>query len=333
MVQAGPVTGREDGAAAAAAPAAIPAAPLARRRRTRWHIAVFLAPATLIYSVFMIYPLLDSLWMSFFRGTPEGGAVFVGLRNHITLLTDELWAGQFFNALKNNLMFFAIHMLVQNPIGILLAALLSTRRLRFRGAYRTLLFLPTMLSVVVVGFIWQLILSPVWGVAESMLSAVGLGDLFQPYLGREGSALITLSLISVWQYIGIPMLLIYAALLAIPDDLIDAAAVEGATGWDIFWKIKLPLVMPTIGTVSVLTFVGNFNAFDLIYATQGALAGPNFSTDLLGTFFYRTFFGNQLQLGDPYMGATVATGMFAVILLGILVYLTQIRPRIQTYEL
>ena len=94
-----------------------------------------------------------------------------------------------------------------------------------------------------------------------------------------------------------------------------------------FWKIKLPLILPAIGIISILTFVGNFNAFDLIYSAQGALAGPNFSTDILGTFLYRTFFGFQLQLGDPHMGATIASVMFLIILAGVCVYLFVIQTR------
>ena len=138
------------------------------------------------------------------------------------------------------------------------------------------MFLPTMLSVVIVGFSWNLILSPLWGVAAGALKAVGLGSLFAPWLGLESSALITLSLISVWQFVGIPMMLIYAALLNIPEELIDAARVDGLGHFRIFLHIKLPLVLPTIGLVSVLTFVANFNAFDLIYSVKGALAGPEF---------------------------------------------------------
>ena len=106
-----------------------------------------------------------------------------------------------------------------------------------------------------------------------------------------------------------------------PSWLVDAATVDGAGPFSIFWFIKLPLILPTLGVVSILTFVANFNAFDLIYAVKGALAGPNFSTDILGTFFYRTFFGYQLQVGSPTMGATVATAMLIIILLGVLVYL------------
>jgi raffinose/stachyose/melibiose transport system permease protein len=222
-------------------------------------------------------------------------------------------------------------MCVQNPIGLTLAALLSLRQLRLRATYRTLIFMPTMLSVVVVGFSWQLILSPLWGISKTLLQSVGLGFLFAPWLGQESTALITISLISVWQFVGIPMILIYTALLAIPEELIDAATVDGLNQFQAFVWVKLPLIWPTIGLVSVLTFVNNFNAFDLIYAVKGALAGPNFSVDIMGTLFYRTFFGNQLQNGDVSMGSTIATMMLFVILIGVMVYLFLIQRRIQRY--
>ena len=303
------------------------------RSRFPLHILVFLAPATVIYTLFMIYPLADSIRLSLYTQDETGALSFVGLQNYLTMLSDSHWSDAFWNALQNNVVFFLVHMLVQNPIGLLLAALLSLPRVRGRNTYRTLIFMPTMLSVVIIGFIWQLILNPLWGVSESLLGSIGLKSWFAPWLGEEGSALITLSLISVWQFVGIPMMLIYAALLAIPDDLIDAGIVDGASHWRVFWYIKLPLILPTIGIVSILTFVANFNAFDLIYAVKGALAGPNFSTDIMGTFFYRTFFGFQLQVGDPTMGATVATLMFVIILLGVLLYLFGVQRRLTRYAL
>jgi raffinose/stachyose/melibiose transport system permease protein len=127
-------------------------------------------------------------------------------------------------------------------------------------------------------------------------------------------------------------MLIYAALLSIPDEVVEAAELDGITGFAQFFRIKLPLILPTIGIISILTFVGNFNAFDLIYTAQGALAGPNFSADILGTFLYRTFFGFQLQLGDQNMGATIATMMFLIILSGVLVYLVLIQRRMRRYQ-
>jgi len=187
--------------------------------------------------------------------------------------------------------------------------------------------------VVIIGFIWQLILSPIWGIAQSLMAFVGLGQYFQPWLGLESSALLTLSFISVWQFVGIPMMLFYAALLGIPDEMIEAAHIDGATPWQVFWQIKFPLLLPTVGIVSILTFVGNFNAFDLIYSTQGALAGPNFSTDIMGTLFYRTFFGFQLQPPNPTMGATIAGMMFFIILLGVLGYILGFQRRIENYQL
>lgn len=304
--------------------------PSQKRKPFPTHIIVFLAPAVLIYTLFMIYPLADSLRLSFVSSDTEA---FAGLQNYVTLLTNELWSERFWGALRNNAIFFVIHMLVQNPIGLLLAALLVQRTLRWTKTYRTLLFMPTMLSVVIIGFIWQLILSPLWGVAEGFMTWLGLESFFAPWLGLEGSALVTLSLISVWQFVGIPMMLFYAALLGIPDELTEAARVDGATAWMIFWRIKFPLILPTVGIVGILTFVGNFNAFDLIYSVKGASAGPNFSTDIMGTLFFRTFFGQQLQLGNAEMGATVAAMMLLIILAGVLLYLIGWQRRIQTYEI
>ncbi len=230
------------------------------------------------------------------------------------------------------MVFFIVHMLVQNSIGLLLAALLASGGWG-RRFYRTTLFMPTILSVVIIGFIWQLILNPLWGVAESILKPGRPGCALQTLAGLASTALVTVSLISVWQFVGIPMILFYTALIGIPEELVEAAHADGANGWQIFWRIKFPLVLPTVGIVAILTFVGNFNAFDLIYTMKGANAGPNFATDIMGTLFYRTFFGQQLQLGNPTMGATVAAMMFLIILTGVLIYMFLWQRRIQTYEL
>jgi raffinose/stachyose/melibiose transport system permease protein len=300
-------------------------------RPRRWHILVFLLPAFIVYSAVMILPLIETLRLSLYN-TVDGQSTFVGLANFQVLFGEERWAADFWRALKNNFIFFTIHMLVQNPLGIALAAMLSIPKLRLATFYRTAIFMPTILSFVIVGFIWKLILSPIWGITPFFMDLVGLKAFFGPWLGKPGSALITVSLISVWQNVGIPMMLIYAALLNIPDEVIEAAECDGITGWSQFWKIKLPLILPAIGMVSILTFVGNFNAFDLIYTVQGALAGPDGATDILGTLLYRTFFGFQLQLGDRSMGATIATVMFLIILAGVSLYLFGIQRRVRRYQ-
>ncbi|MHA1546142.1 MAG: carbohydrate ABC transporter permease, partial [Alphaproteobacteria bacterium] len=169
--------------------------PLRARRPVRWHIAVFLLPAVAVYTVVMVLPLAETLRLSLFQAGKEG-LIFSGFENFRTLFFDPRWAASFWNALGNNFYFFVIHMLVQNPIGIALAALLSVPRLRGRAFYRSAIFVPTLLSFVIVGFGWKLILSPLWGVAPTLLDSVGLKSLFGPYLGREASALTTLALIS-----------------------------------------------------------------------------------------------------------------------------------------
>jgi raffinose/stachyose/melibiose transport system permease protein len=300
------------------------------RKPRRYHILVFLLPAVVIYSAFLALPLLDSLRLSFYQEQQGGPDVFVGLANFQQLFTDPYWSERFWNALRNNFVFFAVHMLVQNPLALLLAALLTARHLRGRAVFRTILFAPTTLSYVIIGFIWQLMLSPLWGVLNDPAKSLGLPT---PLLGNPSSALITVSLVSVWQFVGLPMILFVAALLSIPDELLDAARVDGANAWQTFWRIRFPLILPTAGIVGVLTFVGNFNAFDLIYTMQGALAPPNFATDILGTFFYRTAFGGGAsQRPNVIMGTTIATIMFVIILTGVLIYLFGIQRRLVRAE-
>jgi len=291
-----------------------------RLRRMRWHPFVFLAPAFAVYTVFMVYPLLDSIRLSLL----DNAGHWVGIDNFRTLFGDELYSNAFWNALEQNFVFFAFHSLVQNPLGLGLALLLTAEGIRGQQVYRTLIFAPTVLSVVVIGFVWRMILSPLWG-----LPIVGA----KAPLGNETWALPTLSLISVWQWVGIPMIFFYAVLITIPRELIEAARVDGASTWRVFRTVTLPLILPMLGIITIVTYVANFNAFDLIYTVQGALAGPDFNTDILGTFFYRTFFGQQLQLGDAALGATVASAMFLIILIGVLIYLFGWARRVRTYEL
>lgn len=265
----------------------------------------------------MVYPLLDSLRLSLY----DNSGSYIGLENFRTLFGVDIFSDRFWNALKNNFVFFGFHCLVQNPVGLLLAALLTAVGTRGQHIYRTIIFLPTTLSVVIVGFIWRQILSPLWGINDDAL------------LGESSTVLPTLSLISVWQYIGIPMIFFYAVLISMPKDLIEAARVDGANGWRIFWHITFPLLLPTLGIITIITFIANFNAFDLIFTVKGALAGPDFSADIMGTLFYRTFFGQQTAPGNPALGATVATSMFLVILIGVVVYLFAWQRRVTTYEL
>jgi raffinose/stachyose/melibiose transport system permease protein len=301
----------------------------AQRRRT-W--ILFLVPAVVIYTVFMAFPLFNSMRLSLFQGTGLTPETYVGFENYIELFTNPLWRDRFFNALGNTIVFFAIHMLVQNTLGLLFATLLSSPHLRGRNVYRAIIFLPATLSVLVTGFLWTLILNPRWGMFNQMLTTFGLGALARPWLGDENLALPAISLVSSWQWVGLPTMLFLAGLLTISDELLEAARVDGANPWQVFWKIKLPLLKPVIGIVSVLTFVGNFNAFDVIFAMAGARGEPAYSTDLLATFFYRTAIAGEHPVAQPNMGigAAVATITFLILLAGVSLWLILGRERENT---
>ncbi|MGQ9888211.1 MAG: carbohydrate ABC transporter permease [Aggregatilineales bacterium] len=286
-------------------------------------------PALLIYTVFMAFPLFNSLRLSLYTGQGLTPDRFVGFDNYVALFTNPLWRDRFFNALGNTFVFFAIHMLVQNTVGLLFAVLLSNPALRGRSIYRAIIFMPATLSVLVTGFLWRLILNPRWGMLNQLLEAIGLGTLARPWLGDPVLALPVISLVSSWQWVGLPTMMFLAGLLTIPDELSEAARVDGASPWQVFWRIKLPLLMPVIGIVSVLTFVGNFNAFDVIFAMAGARGEPGYATDLLATFFYRTAIAGEHPVAQPNMGigAAVATIMFLILLTGVSIWLIFSRRR------
>jgi raffinose/stachyose/melibiose transport system permease protein len=285
------------------------------------NLLLFVLPALAVYLVFAVLPLATSIAMSFFQTSGASGDIFVGLANYERLFTHPSIGARFWNALLNNMQYFAIHLIVEVPMGLLLAGLLTSGKLaRSEGIYRTLLFIPATLSVVIVGFVWRLIINPLWGL-------VGF-----PLLGTESTALTTISLMSVWQYFGIPMVFLYSALLAVPNELIEAANIDGAGGWTTFWKIKFPLIAPQFGLIAILTYIWTFNGFDLVFALNGSAPGPNYSTDILGTYFYRTFFGSSGQLADLDLGAAVATVIFLTVLLVTAAYFWLIQRRLKSYS-
>lgn len=293
-----------------------------RTAKARLSLFLFVLPALSIYLAFAVFPLVASVGLSFFDTKGGDGRTFVGLANYIYLFTHPVTSARFWNALGNNIQYFAIHLIVEVPIGLLIAALLTSGVLRrSESAYRTLIFIPATLSVVIVGFVWRLIINPLWGFVSF------------PLLGDEMTALPTISLMSVWQYLGIPMIFLYSALIAVPGDIVEAARLDGASNWRVFWDIKFPLIAPQFGLIVILTYIWTFNGFDLVFALNGAAPGPNYSTDILGTFFYRTFFGSSGQVADRDLGATVATVIFMMMLAVTGFYFWLVQRRLKQHQI
>lgn len=291
------------------------------KRSKTWHAWLYLLPALVIYTAFMAVPVMLSLRTSLFAWNGLGKMEFVGFKNYVTLFTDPVYSVRLFNALKNNGIMFITIMILQNGLGLLFAVIL-TKKLKGTGFFRTIYFAPVTVSVVVVGFVWTLIYNPTWGVLNNILKNAGLGKFAIAWLGNEKTALICVTIAGAWQSMGLSIMMFVAAINAISEEIYETAQLDGCGDFKLFTKITLPLILPTVGMVTVLTFIGNFaNSFDLIYAMQGAIAGPNFATDVMSTFFYRTAFGAYGSFSsDMGMGSAIAVIMFGVILCGVLIW-------------
>ncbi len=290
----------------------------------------YILPGLLFYTLFMAFPLLNSVRLSFFTGQGYELDTFIGFDNYTRLFTDPVFSKRYFGAFLHTWQFFFIHMVVQNTLWLLFAVLLMTKGLRGRDLYRTVIFIPATLAVLVTGYLWKLILNPQWGAVALLVKVLGVDGWAPTWLGDTGTALTAVSLVSSWQWVGMPTMMFLAGLQTIPEELYEAANIDGARGWQVFRHIKLPLLMPVVGIVSVLTFVNNFNAFDVVFSMENVNGAPSYSTDILGTFFYRVGIAGEHPVGIPDrgMGATVATLTFIVLAAGVAVIQRLTRPRV-----
>ena len=278
----------------------------------------YILPALIVYLVFMAYPLIDSIRLSLYTGA-GANREWAGMYNYARLFNwGSVEANRYWGAFGNTWIFFAIHMLVQNVLGITFAAMLTNATMKGRQIYQTIIFLPTTLAVLVTGYLWKLMLNPTW--TGEIMKDLGLGALSYTWLGDPNTALATVALVSCWQWVGIPTMMFVAAFRNIPDELMEASAIEGAGTAQQFFRIKLPMIKPVVGMVTVLTFVNNFNAFDAVYALEGVNGPPAYSTDLIGTLFYRMGIAGEqpAAIPDPGLGAAIATLTFLMLCCGVI---------------
>ncbi|MBY0123332.1 carbohydrate ABC transporter permease [Bacillus sp. S/N-304-OC-R1] len=291
-------------------PNAVVVKQMKQRKRRRWNIHLFPIPALVIYGLFIVYPLIAALTYSFFdwKGIKRGA--FIGFENYKNLFTLEPFSGMFWNAFQHNILYFVVQMVFQNGLAFLLAFIIYQK---IRGAefFKIAYFLPRLLSVIVVGFLWKLILNPNFGALNVLLGKFGLESLQEAWLGNPKTALIAIILVNCWFGIGFAVLIFLAGFQSIPRELIEAATIDGAKGITILTRIMLPLMVPSIMIITVLTFIQSFEAFELVYAMQGSQGEPYRSTDTLAVYFYRLAFGGSS--GDSTaigLGSALAVVLF-----------------------
>lgn len=274
-------------------------------RKGLW-IAFFVTPGLTIVAVVILLPLFMSLFNSLFSWTQLLRSDFVGFENFRRVFFTEPYKTRFFNALGNNAKWFIFTMLIQNSLGLLFGYLLS-RKVPGHEFFKRVIFIPVLFSIVAVGFLWSLYLRPN-GLLNGVLKLAGRPDLMRAWLGDETLATFTIILVNIWRWVGFPSLVFLAAIDNVPTDCLEAAYLDGAKESTVFRRIVLPLIIPSITVITVLTIIGSLNVFEQIYTMAGLDGSPNFSTDTIGTLFYRTAFGS-VDSGSPEIGIGSAIGV------------------------
>lgn len=233
---------------------------------------IFVLPTLLAFTIGFIIPFIEGLYLSFCQFTTVKNAKFVGLSNYQSILADE----QFISAFGFTVSYAVVSIVVINVIALGLALLL-TRELKGTNVFRTVFFMPNLIGGIVLGYIWQILINCV-------LSIVG-----QPLLALNSQAgYWGLIILTAWQQIGYMMIIYIAGLQNVPDDLIEAAAIDGANAWQTFWKVKLPMIMSSITVCVFLTLTNSFKLFDQNLALTAG--DPAHSTEMLALNIYQTFY-------------------------------------------
>ncbi|MBO9577192.1 MAG: sugar ABC transporter permease [Microbacteriaceae bacterium] len=272
---------------------------------------LFVLPAAALFAVFILVPLVTAAGYSFFNWAGLHNEGFAGLDNYVTLFTKPPYRDQVWPALGHNLLLFIGAMLFQNTLGLAIATFLH-RFDRLRRFFQTIYTMPYLVSPLVIGYLWSLMLSPLFGPVNNLLKQIGLGEFAHPWLGDPNTAIWMVALITAWQWLGFPILLYGAAIAGIPQELGEAASIDGATPAKRFWHITFPLLAPAIGTVSILTFIGAMESFPIPFAIGGSKGDPAYSTDVLSLLFYRTGFAAD-NGGHIGVASAIATLLFLFI--------------------
>ncbi len=284
----------------------------ARKLFNKYNYLILIIPALLLYTLFIAYPFISSLFLSFFKWPGIGPKLFVGLDNYKNVLTGYM-SREFFRALGHNFYFLFLNWTLSIVPGIILALSLAAG-IRGSDFFKTIFFIPNTLSIVIVGFLWALLLNPQWGMINQVLKAVGLDVLAKAWLGDTKLALPTIIVITGWRGMGFYVLTFLAAVVGIDHSMLEAGRIDGASENQIIFKLVLPQMVPIITTVTILKIIWSFNIFDIVFAMEGTQGGPAGSTDVLGTLFYRIAFGglgsSQVGMG---LGATVVTLIFLIV--------------------
>ncbi|MCM3766047.1 carbohydrate ABC transporter permease [Neobacillus niacini] len=274
-----------------------------RNRRTA---LLYIVPALLLILFFVFLPIVLNLYNSLFRWNSfDAGRTFVGLKYYVRLFQDPV----FLIALKNNSLYAIISLVFQVGGGLIIAAILEDKLIRrFQPFFRTVFFIPSVISIAVVGLLWQLLYNPEVGLVNGALKAIGQAEWGRSWLGDSEVAIYAVVAVSQWQYTGYMAMLFLIAMQKIPLEYYEAAMIDGASKIKTFFNITVPQIKEMLLVGSVITVIGAFKVFDEVYIMT--FGGPGRSTEVLGTMLYRAAFRND-EMG---YASTIGTVVFVITL-------------------
>lgn len=252
-------------------------------------IAIFIFPALCIFVFIVILSIGTSFYYSLHDWDGITEKTFIGLGNYVKLFVGN--TDGFSKALGNSLILAALS-IVGELIPATFFAIVLARGVRGEGFFRTVFFIPVLLSSVVLGQLWSMIYNPNYGLLNSVFRQLGLDSFVKVWLGDEKTALLCVFAVVIWQYIGYHMLLLYSGVKRIPADIFEAAEIDGASRLQTAFRIIVPLILPTIKTSMILAVIGSLKMFDIIYVLTNG--GPNHATEVASTLMYTSIFKKNL---------------------------------------
>lgn len=254
-------------------------------------IAVFVLPSLLLFAIVGFIPILQSVYYSFLDWDGIQPAKFVGFANYKELFITDTYGMEFDHSILNTLYLAILSVVLQLPVALLLALILA-KGIKGEKIYRTIFFIPVVVSSAAIGFMFLQVYNPNYGILNIFLESIGLKSWTHNWLVDDKTSLISILLPVVWQYIGYHMLLMYAAIKGIPEDLYEAATIDGASGVRMAFSITIPLIAPILRVCVIFSVIGSLKFFDLVYVMTGGAASP--ATDVPSTLMYTTIFNRHM---------------------------------------
>jgi len=263
-------------------------------------LLVFLIPLTLAYVLFRFYPLVSIVYYSLFRWDGVSTPVFIGFKNYIELLGDNV----FWSALKNNFLLAIASIAIEIPLGLILAYLLIIEPVKGKSFFRVTYFTPMLMPSAAIGLLFTLLYDPTYGPINRFLRSVGLSFFAREWLADPTIALWSVILVIIWQWVGWYFILNLAAISSIPSEIFESAFIDGASRWTILKEIVIPMIKSELLMQITLALTGSLMYFDLVWImTQG---GPIHATELVSTWLYKQAFVYS-RFGYASAIATVTT--------------------------